>query len=79
MEQHLLALSSLNHHPQMLRCALPQDIRDVDRFVSSSDLEKCVTVSQQWMLCSEWVPSVKLFSLKSPYIMHSTEEASSRV
>ncbi len=34
-------------------------IRDVDEFVSSSDLEKCsiASVSQQWMLCSEWVPS----------------------
>ncbi len=36
-----------------------EDIRDVDEFVSSSDLEKCsiTSVSQQWMLCSEWVPS----------------------
>ncbi len=32
---------------------------DEDEFVSSSDLEKCSipSVSQQWMLCSEWVPS----------------------
>ncbi len=36
-----------------------QAIPDYDEFVSSSDLEKCVSasVSQQWMLCSEWVPS----------------------
>ncbi len=33
--------------------------QDVDEIVSSSDLEKCsiASVSQQWMLCSEWVPS----------------------
>ncbi len=39
------------------KCA--QFIPDVEEFVSSSDLEKCSTasVSQQWMLCSEWVPS----------------------
>ncbi len=35
-----------------------QAIQDVDEFVSSSDLEKCsITLAQQWMLCSEWVPS----------------------
>ncbi len=40
-------------------CTHPQVFRDVDEFVSSSDLEKCsiASVSQQWMLCSEWVPS----------------------
>jgi len=32
------------------KCVPPQFIRDVDEFVSSS-------VSQQWLLCSEWVPS----------------------
>ncbi len=33
--------------------------QDVDEFVSSSDLEKCsiASLSQQWILCSEWVPS----------------------
>ncbi len=49
-------------HPKMKiswKCAHPQVIQDVDEFVSSSDLEKCsiASVSQQWMLCSEWVPS----------------------
>ncbi len=41
------------------KCAHPQVIQDVDEFVSSSDLEKCsiASVSQQWILCSEWVPS----------------------
>jgi len=70
--ERLLALSSLNHHPQMLRCALPQDIRDVDEFVSSSDLEKysIASVSQQWMLWSEWVPS-EWESDKNITIIHS--------
>ncbi len=42
-----------------LKCTHSQVIQDVDEFVSSSDLEKCsvASVSQQWMLCSEWVPS----------------------
>ncbi len=33
--------------------------QDVEEFVSSSDLEKCIIISltHQWMLCSEWVPS----------------------
>ncbi len=33
--------------------------QDVDEFVSSSDLEKLsiASLSQQWILCSEWVPS----------------------
>ncbi len=37
----------------------PQSIQDVDEFVSSSDLEKCVipSLAHQRMLCSEWVPS----------------------
>ncbi len=37
----------------------PQAIQDVDEFVSSSGLEKCSITSlvQQWILCSEWVPS----------------------
>ncbi len=41
------------------KCAHSQVIQDVDEFVSSSDLEKCsiTSVSQQWILCSEWVPS----------------------
>ncbi len=36
-----------------------QLIQDVDEFVSSSDLEKCsiASLSHQWILCSEWVPS----------------------
>ncbi len=35
------------------------DRPNVKEFVSSSDLEKCSieSLSQQWMLCSEWVPS----------------------
>ncbi len=49
-------------HPKMLiswKCTHPQGIQDSDEFVSSSDLEKCsiTSLSQQWMLCSEWVPS----------------------
>ncbi len=34
-------------------------LRPPEEFVSSSDLEKCsiALLSQQWMLCSEWVPS----------------------
>ncbi len=37
----------------------PQAIQDVDEFVSSSDLEKfsIPSLAQQWILCSEWVPS----------------------
>ncbi len=36
-----------------------QVIQDVDEFVSSSELEKCSipSLAQQWILCSEWVPS----------------------
>ncbi len=36
-----------------------QAIRDVDEFVSLSDLGKCriLSLAQQWILCSEWVPS----------------------
>ncbi len=31
----------------------------MERSFSSSDLEKCsiASLAQQWMLCSEWVPS----------------------
>ncbi len=49
--------SSLKNENALKMCS--QSIQDVDEFVSSSDLEKCVSasVSQQWMLCSEWVPS----------------------
>ncbi len=34
-------------------------IQNIDEFVSSSDLEKCVfpSLAQEWILCSEWVPS----------------------
>ncbi len=34
-------------------------IQDVDEFVSSSELQKFSITSraQQWILCSEWVPS----------------------
>ncbi len=41
------------------KCSPSEDIRDYDEFVSSSDLEKCsiTSLSQQWLLCSEWVPS----------------------
>ncbi len=37
----------------------PQAIQDVDEFVSLANLEKCSipSVAQQWILCSEWVPS----------------------
>ncbi len=37
----------------------PRVIQDVEEFVYSSDLEKCniTSLAQQWMLCSEWVPS----------------------
>ncbi len=51
----------------------PQIIQDVDEFVSSSDLEKCVSasVSHQWMLCSEWVPS-EWESDKNITIIHTT-------
>ncbi len=49
-------------HPKMkisCKCSPSEAIQDVDEFVSSSDLEKCsiASLSQQWMLCSEWVPS----------------------
>ncbi len=49
--------NSLKNENALKMCS--QSIQDVDEFVSSSDLEKCVSasVSQQWMLCSEWVPS----------------------
>ncbi len=42
-------------------------------FVSSSGLYKCVSasVSQQWMLCSEWVPS-EWESDKNITIIHTT-------
>ncbi len=42
------------------KCTPFQAIQDVDEFVSSSDLEKSSIYDglvQQWMLCSEWVPS----------------------
>ncbi len=41
------------------KCTHPQAIQDVDEFISSSDLEKCsiTSLAQQWILCSEWVPS----------------------
>ncbi len=42
-------------HPEKWKFTHPQAIQDV----SSSDLEKCsiASLSQQWMLCTEWVPS----------------------
>uniref|UniRef100_A0A8C1TWA2 Cytochrome c oxidase subunit 5A, mitochondrial n=1 Tax=Cyprinus carpio TaxID=7962 RepID=A0A8C1TWA2_CYPCA len=48
-------------HPK-IKCGIfrhPPVIQDQDEFVPSSGLWKCSTasVSQQWMLCSEWVPS----------------------
>ncbi len=48
---------------------------DQDEFVSSSDLEKCVSasVSQQWILCSEWVPSKWVQTAdKNITIIHNT-------
>ncbi len=62
----------LKTHPPQPRNP-PQTIQDVDEFVSSSDLEKCVSawVSQQWMLCSEWVPS-EWESDKNITIIHTT-------
>ncbi len=47
--------------------------QDGDEFVSSSDLEKCsiASLSQQWMLCSEWVPS-EWESDKNITIIHTT-------
>ncbi len=41
------------------KCAHPQAVQDEDEFDSSSDLEKCsiASLAQQWMLCTEWVPS----------------------
>ncbi len=55
------------------KCVHPQVIQDVDEFVSSSGLEKCsiASVSQQWMLCSEWVPS-EWESDKHITIIHTT-------
>ncbi len=60
----VLSTSSLSAivHPKMKicwKCAHHQAIQDVDEFVSSSDLEKCSipSLSHQWSLCSEWVPS----------------------
>ncbi len=43
----------------LLKMCSPSGNQDVDEFVSSSDLEKCsiASLAQQWMLCSEWVPS----------------------
>ncbi len=48
-------------YPKMkifLKVSSPSDHQRC-RWVTSSDSEKCVSasVSQQWMLCSEWVPS----------------------
>ncbi len=42
-----------NENPQ------PQAIRDVNEFVSLSDLEKCniTLLVHQWIHCTEWVPS----------------------
>ncbi len=52
-------LKGTAHTKKCWKCVHSQFIRDMDGFVSSSGLEKCVSVSvsQQWMLCSEWVPS----------------------
>ncbi len=50
-------------HPWMkiriLKFTHPLAIQDVDEFVSSTDLEKfsIPSLAQQWILCSEWVPS----------------------
>ncbi len=46
-------LGILDFHPHL------QIIQDLDEFDSSADLEKCsiASLAQQWMLCSEWVPS----------------------
>ncbi len=49
--------------------ARPQTIPDVEEFVSSSDLEKCInSIAQQ---CSEWVPS-EWESDKNITIIHTT-------
>ncbi len=39
--------------------AHPKAVQDAGEFVSSSDLKKCVisSLAQQWIFCSEWVPS----------------------
>ncbi len=58
------------------KCAHPQAIQDANEFVSSSDLEKCsiASVSQQWMLCSEWVPSEweSKQLIKTSQVIHTT-------
>ncbi len=58
---------------QTVNVSHPQNTPDVDEFVSSSGLEKCVSasVSHQWMLCSEWVPS-EWESDKNITITHTT-------
>ncbi len=50
------------------KCAHPRGIRDVDEFVSSSDLEKCVSAMDA---LSEWVPS-EWESDKNITIIHTT-------
>ncbi len=58
------------------KCAHPQAIQDVDEFWVFSigtDLKKCrvTSLAQQWMLCSEWVPS-EWESDKNITIIHTT-------
>ncbi len=57
--KNLPALNSSAKNEDLLKMSSPQVIRDVDEFVSSSDLEKCVIplLAHKWMLCREWVPS----------------------
>ncbi len=53
----------------------PKAIQNVDEFVPSSDLEKCsiASLTQQWMLCSEWVPSEWVQTAdKNITIIHTT-------
>ncbi len=38
------------------KCKFAENVQDVDEIVSSS---KCsMSLAHQWILCSEWVPSV---------------------
>ncbi len=55
------------------KCVHPQAIPEVGEFVPSSDLEKCriASLTHQWMLCSEWVPS-EWDSDKNITIIHTT-------
>ncbi len=57
MKNHEADLKEQNEN--ILKMCSPSGHVDVDEFVSSADLEKCIiaSLSQQWMLCSEWVPS----------------------